>query len=107
MEHPLQRRTRHQALFREVNERLNQTRSTSFSFREFVCECSDSSCTASLAVTPEEYAAVRSNATRFLVARGHELAEFEHVVEDTGRFVIVETTVETAFMAHVDPRAGE
>lgn len=97
---------RNHALFREVNERLNETRSPRFSFREFICECSDPSCTASLAVAAGEYETVRSNAKRFLVARGHEQAEVEQVVEDNGRFLIVEATVETALMAHVDRRAG-
>lgn len=97
---------RNQALFREVNERLKEV-SPRVSFLELLCECSDPDCTKTLAVAAHEYDAVRAKRTHFLVARGHEISETERVVEDNDRFVVVEKTVETAFMAESDPRAGE
>jgi hypothetical protein len=102
-----ERLARNQALFREVNERLNEIHSPTVSFREFICECSDPRCPKSLAVAAGEYEAVRSNPKRFLVARGHELPEVEIVVEDCERFLIVETTVETGLMAESDPRSPD
>jgi hypothetical protein len=103
---PAERLARNQALFREVNERLYELMTApTFSFREFICECTNPSCTKSLAVGKSEYEAVRSNSKHFLVARGHELPEAERVVEDNERFLTVETTVETEFMAESDPRS--
>lgn len=104
MQPSLERLARNQALFREVNERINEIRSPVAGFTEYVCECSDPGCTETLAVRVGEYEAVRSRATRFLVARGHEVTEVERIVEDNGRFLTVET-VETEFVADVDPRS--
>jgi hypothetical protein len=99
----LERLARNQALFREVNERLFEVANT-ISFHECMCECSDPKCTKVLAVATSEYEAVRSNPRHFLVARGHELPEIERVVENNERFIIVEKTMETKFMAETDPR---
>lgn len=100
-----QQLVRYQALFREVNERLKEISST-LSFMEFICECGHEDCTKTLAVAGHEYDAVRANPTHFLLAPGHEITEVERVVEDNDRFVVVETTVETAFMAESDPRTS-
>jgi hypothetical protein len=76
-----ERLARNQALFREVNERLEVVTATTVSFRECICECSNPGCTKSLAVTTREYEAIRSDPKHFLIARGHEMPEVERVVE--------------------------
>ena len=101
-----ERLARNQTLFREVNERVNEVRSSTVSFGEFVCECSDPNCTMSLWVSAGEYEAVRAKPKRFMVARDHELREVERVVFDNDRFLVVEKTVETEFMAESDPRSS-
>ena len=101
-----ERLARNQTLFREVNERVNEVRRPTVSFGEFVCECGDPSCTKSLSVAAGEYEAVRADPTRFIVARGHEVREIERVVFDNDRFLVVEKTVETEFMAESDPRSS-
>jgi hypothetical protein len=101
-----ERLARNQALFREVNERVNGVRSPMVSLVEFVCECSDPSCTKSLSAAPGEYEAVRGDPKRFMIARGHEIREIERVVFDNDRFLVVEKTVETGFMAESDPRSS-
>ena len=106
MELSTKRLARNQTLFREVNERVNDLRRSTVSFAEFVCECSDPGCTKSLSVAAGEYEAVRSNPKRFMVARGHEIREVERVVFDNDRFLVVEKTVETEFMAESDPRSS-
>lgn len=106
MELSTERLARNQALFREVNERVNEVRPSTVSFGEFVCECSDPSCTKSLAVATGEYEAVRSKPRLFMVSRGHELREVERVVFDNDRFLTVEKTVETEFMAESAPRSA-
>ena len=104
MELSAERLARNQTLFREANERLNAHQSN-VTFRELVCECSDKTCTKTLLVWPREYEAVRSVPNRFMVARGHEIREIERVVFDNDRFLVVEKTVETEFMAETDPRS--
>lgn len=101
-----ERLARNQTLFREVNERVNEIRPSTVSFGEFVCECSDPNCTQSLSVAAGEYEAVRSNPKHFMVARGHEMTEVERVVFNNDRFLVVEKTVETGFMAESDPRSS-
>lgn len=101
-----ERLARNQALFREVNERINEVRSPRVSFDTFVCECSDPSCARSLLVSQDEYEAVRADPKRFMVARGHEIREVECIVFHNDRFLVVERTVETEFMAESDPRSS-
>lgn len=42
----------------------------------------------------------------FLIERGHELDAGERVVEDNGRFLTVEKTVQTGFIAESDSRSS-
>lgn len=107
MELSAERLARNETLFREANERLNDRHRSNVALREFVCECSDKTCTKTLLLWPGEYEAVRAVANRFMVARGHEIREIERVVFDNGRFLTVEKTVETEFMAETDPRSPE
>ncbi len=82
-----------QAAFRYVNERASRENlllaleGTRF---PFVCECADERCFELVTLSRREYEAVRSDATRFLVAVGHEWREFETVVEENDRFAVVE-----------------
>jgi hypothetical protein len=56
----------------------------------FLCECSDTTCIDRVYLTPDEYHRIRSNERWFVIACGHEIADIEDVVEDHGRFCIVE-----------------
>ena len=76
------RESENQVLCREQNE------STARSFR---CECGDGGCTTSIALTPAEYAGVRSDATHFAMALNHENPESEQVIEENERYAVVET----------------
>ena len=96
-----------QVVFREVNERIaelsaewQQTEMVSF-----VCECSDPMCAESLEITPAEYEQVRADAVRFVIVSGQNLPEVERVVEDNGRFIVVENLGSAATVARdADPR---
>ena len=61
---------------------------------EFRCECGDGGCTTSIALTPAEYAGVRSFATHFAMAPNHENPESERVIEQNERYMVVETVTE-------------
>ncbi len=86
-----ERAARNEALFREVNERIAETSLGWESERSrAVCECDKVDCLETIEVSLQEYEAVRSNPTRFILVDGHEDPAVERVVERTDRFVVVE-----------------
>lgn len=98
---------RHQALFREVNERIELLQNAWHTATqiEFVCECSDNSCSAALVASRTEYLAVRGDARRFLVLAGHADPELERVVDTDARYWTVEKIgAAVPFVVDTDPR---
>jgi hypothetical protein len=97
-----------EAVFREVNERLrdlNQSFTTLTDRMDLICECADAGCTAQVSMTPADYERLRSDARRFVVVPGHELAGVELVVERHDDYYLVEKTGEAAQAAEeTDPR---
>lgn len=87
-----ERAARNQALFREVNERLEGIAET-FQFvadhAVFVCECADVNCSGQVMMTADEYDAVRARGNTFVIMPGHVLPDIEHVVESNDRFEVV------------------
>jgi hypothetical protein len=82
-----------EALFRKVNERLNDVHdalATLTGVMEIVCECGNLSCAELLSITPDDYEHMRSEATWFAVLPGHEIAEVEQVVASRDGYDIVE-----------------
>lgn len=106
-----ERVARNEALFREVNERVQELAerfATDPSLPTgFVCECSNADCHAHVEVPWEVYEQIRSNPRRFVVLPGHQLDEIEHVVEQTDAYMIVEKDTPTAIAVSErhDPRA--
>ncbi len=96
---------KNEALFREVNERIREI-TTWDSGVEFLCECGDAECTQPIVMTLDEYEAVRSRPTRFLIVAGHEAADVERVVEENDRFAVVEKLPgqPTTIAVETDPR---
>lgn len=87
-----ERSARNEALFRKANERIVKRRddlNVDSARTPFLCECDDVSCAEVVLLTREEYARVRAHGRRFLVAHSH-LGDHSRVVEDAGRFMIVE-----------------
>ncbi len=98
-----------QARSREQNELTAQGRtaaSTDGGEGSFRCECGDAHCSGAIALTLSEYERVRGRATRFGVARNHENPESEDVIEENGRFAVVEvvTGEATKLARRSDPR---
>jgi hypothetical protein len=100
---------RTEALFRDVNERIAEgAASFGLGTTEFLCECADPTCTERLSVDLDEYERVRTSATHFLLAPGHELApQVERVVRHRGRYQVVRKVhdVVVAVVRRLDPRA--
>ena len=107
------RRALNEALFREVNERIDELETGLAGYAQdesllvgFVCECPDEDCGDTLELTHAQYEAVRRDATRFLVVPGHEDADVARVVERHTHFMVVEKLDEAAEIAiEQDPRA--
>jgi len=104
-----ERRARTEALFRDVNERIAESAERFDADRtEFVCECSDPSCTHRVTVTLAEYEEVRAEPSTFLVTPGHEQEDIERVISDRGRFRIVDKVQQAVrrTVVRLDPRQG-
>lgn len=96
-----------EALFRAVNERIEDVPSPQSRFTDFLCECGNGDCTESLSLTKDEYEYVRSSPTLFVVAPGHVIEDVETVVEETERFAVVQKHPdETAIARATDPRSS-
>lgn len=101
-----------QALFRIANERISawpERRATDpAALASYYCECSRTECRDGLSLTVEEYEAVRADSRRFAVAPGHEYTEVECVVDDHGRYAVVEKFKEVAPVVEAtDPRRSD
>lgn len=101
-----------EAMFREVNERvegMNQTFASVTGSFDIFCECSQLSCTERITVPMDIYEHVRSDPTHFLLKAGHEDPTVESVVESYEVFVVVEKEgVEVERVAEAtDPRRAE
>lgn len=83
---------RNEALFREVNERVDRL-SKDFQLTDeamgILCECGDSSCHEKIEITGSEYEAVRSDSTHFAVVPGHVAPDVETVIAENKRFAVV------------------
>jgi hypothetical protein len=102
---PADTRERNEALFREVNERIEDVGTTlppDDAPMEFLCECDDPDCVEKVSATRAEYEAIRAVATHFVVLPGHEDPSVEHVVQQTESFLVVEKEGQAAHEAQED-----
>jgi hypothetical protein len=106
----LERLARNQAIFREVNERIEEVATGELADGDapirFVCECSDTDCTAILDLAREEYERVRSEPTWFVIESGHEIPEIERVVGQHDGFAIVQKINGEDYSKQTDPRSS-
>lgn len=89
-----------EALFREVNERIDQLQGDLGGVKTFfiVCECGTAACTERFAITHDDYRTLRENDRRFAVVPGHERPDVERTVARHADYLVVEKT---------DPDAAE
>ena len=81
-----------EALFRNVNERieqLNESFAPVTNTFEVMCECGDSGCVTQIPIATDAYERVRTDATLFIVAPGHEASEIEDIVDTQSAYHIV------------------
>jgi len=104
------RGARNQSLFREVNERVETLQAEwgdGAGAIDFCCECADTDCALPMAMTTEEYEALRAHPSRFAVLPSHFFSDIEVIVARNDRFWTVEKIEDAAEMAAtLDPRSG-
>ena len=84
---------RNEALFREVNERVEGL-ARDFGVEDepldLLCECGNAECVERIHMGTAEYRELRSYSTRFAVRPGHEEQDVERVVERRGGYDVVQ-----------------
>ena len=97
---------RNEALFREVNERVQEVSEDRATLTtDFVCECGDATCTQTIALRDEEYEHVRADPRLFVIVPGHEVPDVEEVVAENERFYVVRKhPAESVIAEETDPR---
>ena len=107
----INRIARTESLFRDVNERIAETAETLGSDDAvFVCECADAGCDERLPARLDEYQQVRSDGVRFLVAPGHEEADYERVLYRELEYQVVAKSKNRRLaqaVEELDPRSDE
>jgi hypothetical protein len=94
----LSRLAKNEAVFREVNERITEitVQLAPGAARPdlvdgLICECSDPLCLERVGpLTIAEYESVRRDATHFIIAPGHQAPDVERVIEEHGKYSVVE-----------------
>lgn len=98
-----------EAVFREVNERIEDLAET-FDLKtqslDLICECGDAACEERITLTHAEYKELRSDAHQFAVHPGHEYADVESVVARLKGYDIVRKNrgIPAQIAEQTDPR---
>ncbi len=73
-----------EAVFRQVNERIEDLADTFGLTNEkldLICECGNASCASRIEMDRQDYEALRSDSATFAVVRGHEILDVEEIVK--------------------------
>jgi hypothetical protein len=104
------RMTENETLFREVNERVDDT-ATHFganekSTQEYFCECANPDCTFRIQLTHAQYTSIRADPKQFVVLPLHFTPEVETLVTKDEDYWLVRKTGEAGDYAEkLDPRS--
>jgi hypothetical protein len=98
-----------EALFREVNERLQELAEGFARTPEkldLICECGNASCASRIEMDRDEYEQVRSDPTTFAIVKGHAIPDVEEIVERRKAYDVVRKTAGEAetVAEETDPR---
>lgn len=86
------RAARNQALFRALNERLDELNNASASVTStftIACECADMDCAEMIEIDPRDFLEMRREPRQFAVLPVHVLPDVEVVMRDCERYVVV------------------
>jgi len=102
-----QRLAQNEALFRDVNERIEAMAhqlGPDVPY-EFLCECANADCTFRVSLPIATYEAVRANPRQFVLLPLHYTPEVETLVEENETYwVVVKTGEAGEYVEHLDPR---
>lgn len=105
---PRERRViRNEALFRDVNERIEEVSEDvpRSEFIEFLCECGETACVERIELRQGEYEQIRSVPDHFAVKPGHEHPDFERVLNKEERYAVIDKVGPAEDIAkRTDPR---
>jgi hypothetical protein len=96
-----------EAMCREVNEAIERSQwpGEEHAPVAFRCECARLGCDQLIELLVRDYERIREDARRFVLARGHEIAEAEVVVEEAPGYLVVEKVdVAGSVAEETDPR---
>ena len=103
-----QRMAQNEALFREVNEKIEAAAhklGPTVPY-EFLCECANADCTFRLTLPISVYEAVRADPRQFAVLPLHYTPEVEElVVQEETHWVVRKTGEAGEYVEHLDPRS--
>jgi hypothetical protein len=105
------RMTENETLFREVNERVEQTTADFVgadenSTCEYFCECANPDCTFRVTLTHAQYASLRADPKQFVVLPLHFTPEVETLVTKHEGYWLVRKTGEAGdYVEKLDPRS--
>ncbi len=102
------RLAQNEALFREVNERVEAVahRLGPEVPYEFLCECANADCTFRITLPLGVYETIRADARQFVVLPLHYTPEVEDLVVEDGTYWVVRKTGEAGeFVEQLDPRS--
>jgi len=102
------RLAQNEALFREVNERVEAVAhrlGPGVPF-EFLCECANADCTFRITLPLGVYETIRADAKQFVVLPLHYTPEIEDLVVQNETYWVVTKTGETGeYVEQLDPRS--
>ena len=87
-----------EAVFRQVNERIEDLAET-FGLGQsldLICECGNANCTSRIEMDHAQYEELRSDSTTFAVVSGHEISDVEEIVARHGSYDVVRKTANDA-----------
>jgi hypothetical protein len=85
----LRRVTENEELFRAANEAHDAVVGDAPRPVAYFCECAEVSCVARVSLPSERYREIHEHPLQFVILPGHELAEFETVVEEGDGYAVV------------------
>ena len=99
-----------ESIFRQVNEQiesLNRNFQADLPTMSVICECANGDCIEQFEIAVSAYEQVRADPRRYIVLPGHELPEFESIVESRDGYDVVEKRDGTAASVaeETDPRS--
>ena len=95
-----------EALFREVNERVQEAAGRGGGAYDYFCECANVDCTFRITLSRQEYERVRSDPKQFVVLPDHYTPEIEDlVVQHETHWIVRKQGDAGEYVEQLDPRS--